>query len=198
MVEIRHRFTGQDYITTVQETRIKFKDIFNIKELYTQMHDWLVEEGYADKSDKKFKEIFYHHRWTQTGGEEVRFWWRLGKELSSYYKYEMDINVLVIGLKNTDIVVQGQKFKANTGECELKVHARVIADQKGEWKKHWLLKHFHKLFYRRVFFKQTEMHRKQLYLDVYRFMEFLKTHFKLKKYRPEPEGEQFYPNKDYE
>jgi hypothetical protein len=198
MVEVKHRFSGKDYISTVEETRIKFKDIFDMKEFYTIIHDWFVEEGYASSSEQKFREIFYHHRWNQTAGEEVRFWWRLEKEKTSYYKFEIDVNVLAIGLKPTEIVVRGQKFKANTGEVETKVHARVIADWNDEWKKHWLLKHFHKLFYKRVFVKELDMHRRELYRDVYRFMEFVKTHFKLKKYREEPEGEQFYSTVDYE
>lgn len=198
MAKVRHRFTGVDYIQTIDETRVKYKDVFHLKMLYTDMHDWLVENGWAPSSETKFPEIFYHHRWTQASGEEVRWWWRLSKELNSYYKFEIDINVLTVNLKQTEVVIDGKKFKANTGEPEIKVFPRIICDWKRQWRDHWFLKHIHPIMYRRVFHKELELHRQQLHYDVIRFMDFLKTHFKLMKYTPEPEGEQFFANRDFE
>jgi hypothetical protein len=198
MANVKHRFDDYEYITTIDEARVKYKEVFDLKGLYTDMHDYVVENGWASSSDKDFKEIFYHHKWLQGGMEEIRFWWRLDKEINSYYKYELDVNVRCIGIKRTEAVIDGKKFKTFTGEIEITVNPRVLADHKQEWRKHWLLKNFHRLFYKRIFFQEIDQKRRELNYEVSRFLEFLKTHFKLIKYMPEPEGEQFYTNRDFE
>jgi hypothetical protein len=198
-MKIKHRFTGMDYIEDIEETRIKFKDIFHIKNVYTDMHDWLVEEGYGPVGDPYFPEILYNHMWVQNAGEEIRFWWRVQKPTASnYYRYEMDITVLSFNIKPTEIMLHGKKFKANTGEMEIKVRSRILIDPDGRWKKHFLLKHLHPLLYKRLLFKKLDVHREELHHDVRRFMEMLKEHFQLKRYLPEQEAQQFYTNKQFE
>ncbi|MFH0978095.1 MAG: hypothetical protein V1837_02215 [Candidatus Woesearchaeota archaeon] len=201
MMKVKNRFADYDLVITVtDDTRVKYKDVFDMKQMYADMHDWLVEQEWTSSKDSDFKEIFYHHRWTQTGGEEVRFWWRMEKipTQNKFYKWELDINVLTVNLKRTEVVIDGKKFKAFTGEPEIKIFARMIADYEHKWKNHWFLKHVRTLFFKRIFYKNMEMHRIELYREVYRFTEFMKTHFKLIRYRPEPEGEQFFTNKDFE
>jgi len=196
--KIYNRFDKIDAIEAVPRIRIKYKDVFDLKGMYTDLHDYLVENNWAPEKDDKFNEVFYHHRWTQTGGEEIRWWWRLKKEAtaSTYYWWEMDMDTRCVGIKHTEIVLDGKKFKSNTGEIELNVEARIVLNP--EWTKDSILKSVQHLFKKRIFWRDIDMHRIECYRDVYRMMEFLKTHFKLKKYRPEPEGEQFFTNRDFE
>jgi len=71
-------------------------------------------------------------------------------------------------------------------------------DHEHRWDTHPILKHFHEPFKKRIFKRDMEMHRRQLYREVYRFQEAVKTYFKLRTYLPEPEGQQFWRNEEFE
>jgi hypothetical protein len=200
MPKIVHRFSGEDIIDAVTQTRIKHKDYFHMKNLYIMMHEWLVEEGWASRSDKNWPETFYLHRWTQTAGQEVRIWWRFRKVPtgSSYYCYDLDVDFLVILLREAEVMHNGVKYKANWGDVEIKIWAKLIADYQHKWKKHWFLKHLQRLFFKRIFYKDLIKHKKELYRDTYRLQEAIKTYLNLRTYLPEPELERFWPEKGYE
>jgi len=189
MPNIKHRFTGEEYIDAIYDERVKYKDYFHMKNLYIMLHEWLVEEGWATRDDKSWPEIFYLHRWTQTAGQEIRIWWRFKKTPtgSSYYQYWLDVDFLVIGLRPEDVIYKGEKYKANWGEVEVKLRARLIADYKHTWRNHWFLKHIHEIFRKRIFKRDLEMHKKELYRDIQRLQEAVKTYLNLKTYLPEPE-----------
>lgn len=181
--------------------RIKHKDYFSMRGLYVVMHEWLVEEGWATRSDPEFPETFYLHRDTLSAGAELWIWWRVEKfpnnVFNSYYKYKMNIDFHVILLEDAEIIFEGQKFKANRGEPEIKVKATCVSDWQKTWAKHWLLKNFQELFWKRIFKNEFEMHKHELYREAYRFQEAIKTYMKLRTYLPEPELNRFFRRKDY-
>jgi hypothetical protein len=117
---------------------------------------------------------------------------------SSYYRYEIDITSLSFMIKPTEIMLHGKKFKANTGEMEIKLQSRILIDPNGEWRNHWFFKHLHPLLYKRLLFKKLDVHREELHHDVRRFIEMLKEHFQLKRYLPEQEAQQFFANRQFE
>lgn len=198
MVKVRHRLEGKDYLNVIKGMVIKHKDYFSMKSLYKQMHDWLVEKGYAPESDANFPEAYYHHRFTQQGGEEIRFRWYLEKPVNFFILYEVDITARVLGLKSAEVLRNGVKFKSNHAEIELSVSARLVFDPSKKFRSHWLTKHFYTLFRDRLYKDRIDYNRKQLMGDMNEFREFVKTVFKIKAYQPEIEGQRFYETKDFE
>ena len=199
MANVKHRYGDKEYREVVFDSRIKHKDFFHMKHLYILMHEWLVEEGWATRHDVEFPEQLYLQREHQKAGRELWIWWRMRKVPSknTYYRYDLDIDIHVILLKDVEVMHNNLKYKANWGEPEIKLFAKIVSDYQDKWKNHWLLKHFQTLFWKKIFFKDFEMHRKELYRDIYRFMEALKSYLKLKTYLPEPESQQFYMDEDF-
>ncbi|MFH1316778.1 MAG: hypothetical protein ABII01_04625 [Candidatus Woesearchaeota archaeon] len=199
--EVKHRLEG-DYITAIDGAVLKHKDYFNLKDLYVLMHEWLVQYGWCTRADEDFPEKFFLQKEAQQSGKELWIWWRLEKfpdgVYNTYYKYQLDIDVHVILLKDVEVVRNGVKFKAHHGEPEIKLNARVVVDYQNKWKNHWLLGSFYEVFRNRVFKVPFSMHRRELYREIYRFQEHMKTYFKLMTYLPEEEGEQWQINEDYE
>jgi hypothetical protein len=191
---MRHRYTNEEYLEAAT-FRIKYKDYLHLRYLYIMMHEWLVEEGYASRTDSEFPEHFYLFRETQKSGNEKWIWWRTEKipNDNNYYKYVLDIDIHVILLKDVEVIHQGQKFPTNWGEPEIKIRARLIKDYKHSWRNHWLLKHLDKVFHQRIFKKELEAHKLEFYREAYRFQEAIKTFLKLKTYLPEPELQRFWP-----
>lgn len=199
MAKVRHRYTGTDYDIVVDDMRVKHKDYFSMKNTYIMVHEWLVQERWGTRSDPDFPETLYLHRFTQTAGQEMWIWWRLQKipQGNSYYRWDLDIDWHIIGMKDENIMVEGKKYKANFGEPEFKVYAKIIADYQGTWKKHWFLKHVSSMFRKRLFHKDIKMHRRELYREVYRLREAIKIYFQLQTYLPETEGQKFLHQKDF-
>ncbi len=200
MPKVYHKYDDVDYLEVVDDTRIKHKDFFHMKNLYIIAHEWLVEEKWAARKDSDFPEALYLHRFTQEAGQELWIWWRCEKipTDNTFYKYVLDIDWHVIGLEDAEVVHNGMKFKANTGEPEFKIYGKLVYNYTGVWKNHWFLKYFYPLFANRIFLKNLQVHRREFRHDIYRFKEAMKTYLKLKTYLPEPEGQRFYYTEDFE
>ncbi len=195
MVDIKHRYTDfdQDYLVAAQ-FKIKHKDYFSWKYLYTLIHEWLVEEGYGTRDDKSFPEVMYMQRENQKSGNEVWVYWRLTKNpvKSPFWRYDLDIDIHLVLLKDTEILFDNKKYKVNWGEPEVKIWAKCVADYRREWTKSPFMKKLKKIFYKRIIKRDFEMHKKELYREAYRLQEAVKTYFKLSTYLPEIEGQKFY------
>ncbi len=187
--------------------RIKFKDIFNIKEFYMALHEWLMEyewssvdsEGNVEEGADLW-ETNYIERIFPGGSKEMYWWWRMQKipEGNSYYKYHLDINFHPLGISDTEVMRDGKKFKVNKGEVELKVYAYIEFDYKGEWSNHIFLRYFNKIFPNRIFRKDLYSdHKLELYREAYTFQAYVKKWFKLKSFLPYEEITPFYPSRAY-
>lgn len=196
MAKIKHRYSDQLYMEAAA-FKFKHKDYFNLKYLYNLMHEWFIEEGYAPAEDAKFPERFIMHRETQKGGDEIWVYWRMTKQpvKTKFWRYDLDMDMHVVGLKDAELMHEGKKFKCNWGEPEVKIWAKLVVDYENEWKKHPYLSHILKLFWKRTVKATMEAHKRELYRDAYRFQEAVKTYFKMGTYLPERELQAFYETK---
>jgi len=207
---VRHVYTdyGGDFIE-VAKYRVKHRHIFNMKYLYIILHEWFIEEGWAHRKDFYFPETFMWKRETQMQGDELWFHWRfskfptkqnilIGPPGAGFWRYDLRLICHIIHLKSTEVVHQGQKYKTNSGEVEIKVRALLVFDQDRKWTNHWFLKHFKDLWIKRIMFKSFERHRQQLYRDAYRLQEAMKTYLQHTTYLPEPELQRFFKKKNLE
>ena len=176
---------------------IKHRDYFNLVRLYRLVYYWVVEEGFATKSGSSFPETFYLNRESQKMGGEVIVWWRLKKEVDEYYRYVLNINFTVLMLKTEEVMHQGQKFKSNWGEVTVELDSRVELDWKHEtgegWRDHPLLKHVHNAFSKRIFKKDIEFAKLDLYRYSYRLQEAIKIYLQKPTYLPEKEDRMLWP-----
>jgi len=200
MEKFMHRFSKLDkiYLDAVPPNgiRIKHVDYFSMKHLYTLTREWLVEEGWATRKDEDFPEEFYFQKETQQWGVELWIWWRHKKNTkNSYYRYLLDIDFHVLALKQSEIVRNGQKYKVDHADCEIMIKAKILSDAEDKWKNHPFLKHFQTIFWKRINKNIFEGYKRDLYQQVYRLQETMKSYLQLKTYLPEEEGEQFWLTK---
>ncbi|MBN2112089.1 hypothetical protein JW707_03235 [Candidatus Woesearchaeota archaeon] len=197
MPKIKHRYTdfNKEYLEAAK-FKLKHKDYFSWKYLYMLMHEWLVEEGYAPREDEDFPEEFYMHREHQKSGTEVWVYWRMTKNPvpNPFWRYDLDLDVHIVLMRDTEIMFQGKKYKVNWGEPEIKIWAKCVADYSRSWKGPIMGK-LRQIFFKRIIKRDFEMHKKELYREAYRLQEAIKTYFKLSTYLPEIEGQKFYETK---
>jgi hypothetical protein len=188
--------------------RVKFKDIFNLKEFYKAMHEWLLEYGWSSteadglkiEDGKDHYETLYLEKEHPGGNKEMWWWWRLQKlpVPNSYYKWHMDIDSHILYMLPAEVMRDGKKLKVNKGEVETKVWAYLEFDYKGQWSHHPILKMFNNVFPNRIFKKELyEDHKMELYREMYIFQAFMKRWFKLKSFLPYEEITPFFPSWAY-
>lgn len=188
--------------------RVKFKDIFHLKEFYRAMHEWMTEYGWSSteadgikiEEDNDQFETLYMERIGPQGDKEMWWWWRLQKlpTSNSYYKYHFDIDCHIVHMLSAEVMREGKKLKVNKGEIEINVWAYIEFDYKGEWSKHPILRMFNKVFPKRIFKKELyDDHKLELYREIYIFQSYIKKWFKLKSFLPYEEIVPFYPSWAY-
>lgn len=134
MKKLEHRYEtlgekglGKDYFQ-VSKYQIVYKDIFNLKYLYMLMHEWLVENNYCTRIEQDFGEVFYLQR-NKPSGKDYLIRWRVGQEYplgSTIFRYQLDIDILVLLLNKVELIRDGKKINAEKGEITIDVRANLL------------------------------------------------------------------------
>ncbi|MBI4151238.1 hypothetical protein HY492_03870 [Candidatus Woesearchaeota archaeon] len=192
---LSYRSTGDQIVSFT----VLYKDVYSWGTLYKLMHEWLLENRYCSPNDEEFREILYEHI-ERSWGSEVFTRWRLSKtDLKSFkglYRYDLDVDVHILGQKEVEVVTNGKKMKADKGEVEVAIKGYLIEDPDGKVKKHWLGQHFSDFIFKVFLKKVRRNHEIALYFDAQRFQEAVKNYLKLDTYLPEKEAQEFFPKRD--
>ena len=192
--------------------KVKYKDVFDFKAFYEELWEWCKEHGWKDwETDLDNFERFYGERVTTGGIKEIWVRWRaykpaegtptikqnvgiLNKDLG-YLTYYLDIDFHVIGLGTAEIVKDGKKIKADKGEMEVSIKAFVEKNYEYEFQNSSILRQVLDTFSNRIYKKNLEERKKELYREAYVLQTFIKQWFKMKTYLPYVQGENFFPSK---
>ena len=189
-------------VREIPQFRVKYKDVFHLKNLYVMMHEYLAEEGFLDKNQNAgtltghmYSEILYMEKFIQkglhAGGKEMWVMWRTFKKpetkYSGYYRYKLDFDFHVVYMRDEEVMHHGKKMKINWGEIEFFIRPKIEADYRNQWEKHWLLKHLHKIYYQRILHHEFDKREKELWRKACRFQEKIKNFLNLRTFIPVPE-----------
>ncbi len=180
----------------IAKFRVKYKDFFDLRKFYSDLHDWLKEKEYTDIEDKTdHYEILYLEKVDTAGFKEQWIRWRPQRvpHGSNYYRFWIDFDWHNVGIGKAEIVKQGKKFKVNKGECELSVAVYLELDYQRMFQKNKILNFFDRLFRERIFRKDIyDDHKRELYRESREMENWIKNWFKLKRHLPYEETELFY------
>ena len=193
--------TGHGSEIVIPEFRVKYRDVFSLRNLYLMLHEMLLEEGWhgsdGPRANKEGEdvEILYsenvYQKGIHRGGKEIWFWWRLQKlpedKYSSYFINKLDIDAHIVYLQNVEIVHQGKKMTAQNAEIEMFFRAKILKDWKGQWANHWLLKYMKPIYENRIVNQEISKREKELWRDVYRIHAKVKQYLGLRNYMAVPE-----------
>ncbi|MBI2564530.1 hypothetical protein HYV79_00880 [Candidatus Woesearchaeota archaeon] len=192
--DIKHRYTDVEYIQ-VHKFTISYKDVFSMKYLYNLLREWLVDNNYASDDTSKFGEVFYLQRDNPKDGREIWARWRLKKEpekASKLWRYDLDIDIHVTGLREVEIPIGNKKIRADQGEVEINVAANLIIDYEKAWEKHPWLKNFKNWIIYKYLKSKLDSKTAELFEDASRLQEAIKTYLQIQTYLPKKEFGEFY------
>jgi hypothetical protein len=176
--------------------RVKYKDVFDMKAFYTDLHDYLLElEWKSHDGAKETWETYYGERIDQSGAREIWIWWRLSKKApGAKITYYLDFDWHCIAIQKAEIIKDGKKLKINKGEMELILRAHLGLDFMKGLRANPVLKYFADLIKQRVYHSEIEQRKKEIYQELYSLQNWIKQWFKLKRYLPYEEEKSFYPS----
>lgn len=189
------------------EIRVKYKDVFHLKNLYIMMHEYLYEEGWFGTPDPVKGPTFYkalshmniekmylekfEQKGLHQGGKEMWVYWRLQKrpesKYNAYFKYLLDIDMHMVYIQNLEIMHQGKKLKVQKGEMEIFIRPLISTDIEKSWEKHWLLSHLQEIYEKRVLSQEIEKRKKDLMREAYRLQAVIKRYLNMRSFVPTPE-----------
>jgi len=190
-------------VATIPEFRVKFNDVFSLRNLYIMLHEMLLEENWrgadSDSGHADIETLYsenVYQRGVHRGGKELWFWWRAFKfpegKYSGYLRNLLDIDAHVVYLQTVEVVHQGKKLNVQKGEIELFFRARIESDYGHEkWENHKFLKYIKPIYEKRILRDEIEKREKELYRDVYRIQAKVKQFLQLRNFIPVPEP--FFP-----
>ena len=191
-----------DVAREIPQFSVKYKDIFSLRNLYVMMHELLLEENWLgfDGENEGLKahsdlETLYSENNFQKGihygGKEMWMWWRARKHhedrSSAYFLNTLDIDWHIVSLQEREIVHQGKKMRVQQGEFEIFFTARILSDIGHQWEDHKFLKHFKKIYEKRIMYAHIEKREKELWREVYRIQSKVKAYLNLRTWTPTPE-----------
>ena len=180
--------------------RVKYKDIFDLKQFYEDLHEWMFEYGWKDYEEGLDRyETYYGERIAQGGVKELWIIWRLDKPAPGSDKnkltYYLDIYFHCIGITTVEVVKEGRKMSVNKGEIEMTIETFIEKNYESGLEKSPVLKPFKDLFTKRLYHKMLEQRKKELYQETYILQNWIKQWFKLKRYLPYEEQKNFFTSK---
>ena len=187
----------------VPEFRVKYKDVFHLKNLYVMMHEYLMEEGWAGPSggvagpnahmdiESLYLEKF-NQKGLHSGGKELWIYWRAKKKYegkySGYFRFGLDIDFHGVYIRDQEVMHAGKKMKINWGELEIFFRPYLETDYKEQkWSEHWFLKHIKPLYENRIMDQEFEKREKELWREAYRLQGKVKKFLNLRTFIPVPE-----------
>jgi len=165
---------------------IQYRDPFLFKTLYFLIFEWLMENGYKDE-DRGERRIEKHYEEQRHGDlRHYRIWWRpyripMG---SSFVKMHMDVSYLGLAIQQVEIMKEGKRIKAQSGEINIFIDAWLEIDFKDYFSKSFIMRSFQDVFKTRWMKKELEGHKAELKRDAFRLHGTLMKWFELWNHMP--------------
>ena len=111
---------------TILKLKLKHKGFWSFKDLYEFCYDWFKDNGY-DLAEKEYTEKI------SGNGKSIEIDWEAGKEVTDYFKYQIKMKWMILGLVDDVVEQEGQKVKTNKGEVKINFEAVLVKDYEARW-----------------------------------------------------------------
>ena len=175
--------------------RVKYKDIFSLRNFYKSFREYLLEYNWMDVEDKtEHWESYYYERIDRKGAKEIWIRWRCYKpaQEGAGINFYLDFDWHCVALTDAEVIKNGNKVKVNKGEVEIYFKAYIEEAYKIGFAKNPFLSQIKSLFSKRLYHHQLEQRKKELYQEAYAMQNWMKQWFKMKRYLPYEESRSFF------
>ena len=113
---------------TVFSSTVKYVGIFSFPDFYNFCYEWVKEEiGMSLLSETKYEEKL------KGDIKEITVEWEGKKELTDFFRFDIEVKFEIKNLKNVEITQSGKKIKMNEGSVKLIAKGILVRDYKGKF-----------------------------------------------------------------
>jgi len=142
--------------------------IFNLKETYRVLYEWLLHEGY-EVYEKSYIETL------QTGGtKEVDINWDAIKKYSDYFEFLIAIRFNPVKMTNVEVEVDGVKQKMNQGDFAVEFKCALIKDYDDKWDSNPFSRALRRFYDNYIVRERQEAYETKLVMEMDRLLEYTK------------------------
>lgn len=185
------KIKGSPFVRKISDWEIEHVDVFHLKNLYKNLHEWLIENEYVsfDKHEDEKYETLYFQKKLDDGNSEHHIWWRAQKKPrdNDYLKYVILLDYQTLFISKRKISYKGQQISTNHGDIILRCKAYIMLDYKRDWRDHWFLRIIQRWFWKTLFRDQWLMHKETLWNESYSLQNRAKQFLELKSGSEQPE-----------
>src|SRR3989344_95632 len=110
----------------VHNGKIKQEGIFNFKDFYEFLYDYLTDQNY-DVVELKYVEKL------KGESKDIEIIWIATKEVSDYFKFDIRVHWLIYGMKKIKAKREGEELIMDNGTMELRFDAWLVKDWENGW-----------------------------------------------------------------
>jgi len=109
------------------KSKVRHVGIFDFKETYRVLYEWLIDEGY-DINEKVYKEVI-----GAGNSKEIEVEWDATRKVSDYFRFQIKVNIHIFGMTSVEVEIDGVKQKMNKGDFNLEATCTLQKDYEDRW-----------------------------------------------------------------
>jgi hypothetical protein len=139
--------------------KIKQTGIFNFKDFYEFMYDFLSDENYDIFEDKYVEKL-------KGDSKDLEIKWTATKEVSDYFRFEITSHWFILGLKKVKVKKGNEELIMDSGTIEVKFEALLVRDYGHRWESTPAKKFFRGFYDRYIIKSRLDDIEYKLFLEV--------------------------------
>ncbi|MBS3093714.1 hypothetical protein J4456_04000 [Candidatus Pacearchaeota archaeon] len=143
----------------VFKTKIKHTGIFNFKDFYEFLYDYFLNENYDIFEDKYIEKL-------KGESKDVEVKWTATKEVTDYFKYEVTLSWLILGMKKVKVKKDGKEIYMDTATMDMRFDANLVKDYEHRWENHPFWKFLRGMYDRYIIKTRTEEIEMKIFQEV--------------------------------
>jgi len=152
----------------VLKEKVKYSGYGDFKAIYSYAHDWVKQDGYTLIEEQYTEKV-------KGSAKDIEIVWKASKQITDYFKIEMDFRWRILGLEDVEVEIDGKKKKMNKFiEIGIEIKGSLVKDYKNEWNKSATTKFFKEIYNKFVIPSRTEQMREKVESTVQDFKEEMK------------------------
>ena len=144
---------------SIYKGRIIQKGIFNFKDVYEFLYNYLTDENY-DISETKYVEKL------EGSTKNLEIIWNATKEVSDYFKFEITATWSVLGLKKVKVKKDDQEIIMDSGSIEIKFTASIVKDYENRWENNPPLKFIRGMYDRYIIRSRIDSYEVKIWEEI--------------------------------
>ena len=152
---------------TIFKSKVRQRGLFDFKDIYEFAYNWLTDQNY-DMFERKYVEK------VKGESKDVEVKWEATKELSDYFRYVIEVQWVILGMKSVEVQQDGKKIKIDSGVIDLRFKASLVKDYESRWENHPFWKFLRGFYDRYIIRTRVEQYEERLLGEINEYIAEIK------------------------